>query len=107
MLLCAAALCAASLAPSCRHRTHDDSAFEIRVYSEGVSGFGYALYQGDRKVIDQPNIPAIPHILPFRSRKEAEITAQLVKQKLQTHQFPPAVTLPELDSLQISYRINY
>lgn len=86
-----------------RLQTPMDSSFEIRVYSGATRGFGYAIYQGGRKVIDQPYIPAVQHIETFRSPEEAEHTAQLVNSKLQAHQFPPSVTIHELDSMQIHY----
>jgi hypothetical protein len=84
-------------------QTPIDSSFQIRVYSVATRGFGYAVYQEGGKVIDQPYIPAVQHIEPFRSREEAERTAQLVNSKLQAHQFPPSVTIHELDSLRINY----
>jgi hypothetical protein len=104
MLLCAAALCAAAFAPSCRHRPQADSAFDIRVYAVGDSGYGYSVFQGARKLIDQPNIPGVPGRMPFRTREDAEMTAQLVNSKLQAGLFPPAVSIHELDSLRVHYQ---
>ena len=80
-----------------------NQAIVIQVYSPGTGGFGYALYENGRKIIDQPNIPAVQHQVPFRSKEDAENTARLVSRKLETHQFPPAVTIHELDSLRIRY----
>ena len=105
MLFCTVACCAVLLIPSCRrHPALPNSLFEIRVYAVREEGFGYALYQGARKIIDQPNIPGVRGVAPFRSREEAESIAQLVSRKLQAHQFPPTVTIDELDSLRIHYR---
>src|SRR5579859_6613515 len=94
---------ATAFASSCGEKARPDPAFVIRVYSLSNGGFGYALYQGGRKIIDQPNIPAVQHLTPFRSREDAERTARLVSRKLESHQFPPAVTPGELDSLHIHY----
>lgn len=100
------------LALSCRERASPvpaqvaglaDTSLVINIYPVGDSGFGYALYQGRRKLIDQPNIPAVQHKIPFRSREEAEVTARLVKQKILAHQFPPTTSIWELDSLQVHY----
>jgi hypothetical protein len=102
-LIPAVALLAAALVASCHERTASGTSLEVRVYPVGQQGFGYALYQGGRKIIDQPDIPAIPSLAPFRSREEAERTAQLVSQKLEARVFPPAVTIRELDSLRIRY----
>ena len=112
LIAIAAVLFGATIVCSCHERTRTDpsggrartdSTCVIRVYSEGSQGFGYALYQGGRKIIDQPNIPAVQHLAPFLSREEAESVAQLVNGKLQSHQFPPSVTIHELDSLRIRY----
>ena len=92
-----------ALASSCHQRAPKEPSFEVRVYPVGNQGFGYALYQGGKKVIDQPYIPVIQHLAPFRSREEAECVAQLVNGKLKSHLFPPSVTITELDSLRIHY----
>ena len=132
VLLYAAALYAAAFVTACRHRAQADSAsvqtdsavgqtdsavmqadsavaqtvssFDIRIYAVGNSGYGYAVYQGERRLIDQPNIPGVPGRSPFRSREEARRTAQLVNLKLQAGLFPPAVSMQELDSLQVHYQ---
>ncbi|HEV3324140.1 MAG TPA: DUF4907 domain-containing protein [Puia sp.] len=94
------------LLPSCAGHPSPaaaDTSYVVKICDVDNGGFGYVIWQGDRQVINQPHIPAIQHNLAFRSRKEAEITALLVKQKLQAHQFPPTITIRELDSLQIHY----
>jgi hypothetical protein len=104
MFIAAAALCAAAIIPSCHRPDRTDSAWEIKLYPEGDTGYGYAVYQGTRKLIDQPNIPGVQGKIPFRTLEEAKSTAQLVSRKLQAHQFPPVITIQELDSLQIHYQ---
>lgn len=99
----AAMLITVAFALSCHQRTRNVPSLEIRVYSIGNQGFGYALYQGDKKILDQPYIPAVQHLAPFRSHAEAESVAELVKGKFQSLQFPPSVTINELDSLRIRY----
>jgi hypothetical protein len=93
----------AALASSCGQRPRTEPPIAIKVYSVTNGGFGYALYQGGRKIIDQPNVPAVQHLMSFRSRGDAESTAQLMSLKLESHQFPPTITIRELDSLQIRY----
>jgi hypothetical protein len=94
------------LLPSCAGRSSPataDTSYVVKIFDMDNGGFGYAIWQSDRQLINQPNIPAVQHNLPFRSRKEAEITAYLVKQKLQAHLFPPTITIRELDSMHINY----
>lgn len=65
-------------------------------------GWGYRIFTGDSVLlIQQDMIPGLPGNAGFERQVDAERTAQLVIQKLNRGIFPPAVTLEELDSMQV------
>lgn len=59
-------------------------------------GFGYDIYQNDKKMIHQTNIPGEPGIDGFVSEKEAAIIAQVVIDKLKAGGGLPTLSHTEL-----------
>ena len=64
-----------------------------------LSGFGYDIYVGDQRIIHQVHVPAIVGKLSFQTELQASKAAALVVSKIERGDFPPAVSLKELDSL--------
>ncbi|HET6246007.1 MAG: DUF4907 domain-containing protein [Bacteroidetes bacterium] len=67
------------------------------------TGWGYKIYNSEKMLINQENIPTITEFISFKSEDEAISTANLAIEKLKKGFFPPAITLEELDSLKVSY----
>ncbi len=76
-------------------------AFKTDVFA-GSSGWGYRITLNDTiRLIDQPMIPGREGNTGFRTREEAQKTADLVVAKLKKGILPPSVSRKELDSLGI------
>ena len=67
------------------------------------NGWGYDIYIKDKKYIQQQNIPAINGNKPFKTKEDAEKTAELVITKIKKNIMPPSITPTELDSLGVLY----
>jgi hypothetical protein len=67
-----------------------------------AGGWGYELYDGNRILIHQEIIPALPGNRSFSSREDARKTGQLVLRKIKNGQLP-VITVEELEELNVSY----
>lgn len=76
--------------------------FEIIDSTGTMHGVGYDIYNGDKRMIHQVNIPGEPGNDGFVNREEAAKVAQLVITKLQSASGFPTITREELDSLGIT-----
>ncbi|MDQ3190746.1 MAG: DUF4907 domain-containing protein [Bacteroidota bacterium] len=68
-----------------------------------ATGWGYKIFNSEKILINQENIPAVSGIKSFKSEDEAMITANLAVKKIKNGFFPPTITISELDSLKINY----
>jgi hypothetical protein len=75
----------------------------IKIFGSDSTGYGYSIFIRDTEIIRQPHIPAINGLRYFSSKQEAERVALLVRQKMINGQFPPAVSVEEVDSLGVVY----
>ena len=75
----------------------------IKIFGTDTTGYGYSIFIQNKEVIRQPHIPAINSLQYFSSKEDAERVAMLVRQKMMNHQFPPAVSVEEIDSLGVIY----
>jgi hypothetical protein len=66
-------------------------------------GWGYRIYDSDKKIIEQPHIPVIMGFVPFRSEEDAKKIGNFALEKVMNGIFPPTITLNEIDSLNIQY----
>lgn len=77
----------------------------LNVDSTGAThGYGYDVYDGDKKLIHQTNIPGEPGIDGFVNAEEAGIIAQLVVDKLNAGGGFPTLTREELVSKGITLK---
>lgn len=70
------------------------------IYDES-SNYGFNIYMDNLLLIHQPMIPGVPGKMGFASREDANQTAKLVIEKIQSQNFPPTITRRELDSLGV------
>ncbi|WP_254412332.1 DUF4907 domain-containing protein [Dyadobacter diqingensis] len=68
------------------------------------STWGYRIYQDTVAIIEQRNIPGLPGNSGFKTEEQALSIGKLVVDKLGKGVFPPSVSIPELDSLKITYQ---
>lgn len=59
--------------------------------TENEHGFGYQIFNGDKMLINQPHIPAIPGIKGFESKQKAELAAKYIVSEIKNGNFPPTV----------------
>lgn len=64
-------------------------------------GWAYRITHKGKPLIYQENIPAIAGNHPFKNRRDAQRTGQLVLHKLENHAHP-ALSIREIDSLQLT-----
>lgn len=80
---------------------HTDSTREIsyRVITIGAGGFGYDILVNGKIYIHQTTVPAVPGIVAFVRKEDAEKVARLVVVKIEQGIMPPAVTKAEMEAL--------
>lgn len=75
--------------------------FEVKDSTGNSKGWGYDIFVGDKKMIHQPIIPAIPGNNPFKTENDARKTGTLAVQKMELTGTLPTLLVEELDSLGI------
>lgn len=80
---------------------HIDSTREIsyRVITIGAGAFGYDILINGKIYIHQTTVPAVPGIVAFARKEDAEKVARLVVAKIEQGIMPPAVTKAEMEAL--------
>lgn len=73
--------------------------YKVVIVSEG--NWGYQLFDRGTMVINQTTIPALQGILGFESKEKADKTARFVLEKINRGEFPPTVSLEELEKLKV------
>ncbi len=61
--------------------------------------FGYEIFCDKKKIIHQPNIPALKGNAGFKTKERARIVAKLVIKKITKGQMPPTVSVEEMKKL--------
>lgn len=78
-----------------------DPAYTMEVIENAEFGWGYQLFKDGKLMIDQKHIPAIQGEKGFSSKEKAEITGNYILRKIKNGDFPPTVSVQELDSLGV------
>ena len=71
------------------------------IFSIVPSQYGYDIFQNNKLLIHQPQIPGISGNKGFETSEDATKVATLVVDKIKKGIFPPTVTLEELKNLNI------
>jgi len=66
------------------------------------TGWGYCILHKGKIIIQQDQIPAIQGVKPFKSKLEANKTANLVLEKIRANKVP-TLTLEDINKLEITY----
>ena len=110
LTLSASIVAAMWLSASARAQTTQDKSNErkrklknytVDTYKVDKMGWGYDIYENDTLVIHQTRIPAIAEKACFKTQADAKKTGNLVAHKLDRMVFPPAISVSELDSLNV------
>jgi len=75
--------------------------FTFEIIPAPNNTYGYSIIMGGRTLIHQPNAPALPGVEGFKTREDAQKVAEFVIEKIRRHDFPPSVSVRELDSLGV------
>lgn len=85
------------------HYSGLDSPITFKIIPLADHTFGYDIFSGSHRMIHQSSVPGLPGNNGFRRKKDAQLVAELVIEKLIKKIMPPTVTLHEMDSLEVSY----
>lgn len=77
--------------------------YSLQLIENKDSTFGFSIASGEKKIIDQKNIPAAAGNKGFKTKNEATACGNLMLQKIKNNIWPPSVAIRELDSLGIKY----
>jgi hypothetical protein len=80
------------------------SDLRVEIIGSTYGTFGYDILDGQKVVIHQPHVPAMPGIVGFKTREDARKVGDLVVKKISAKIFPPTVSVEELDSLGLFHR---
>ena len=75
--------------------------FSVQTFNTEDGGWGYSIFDGEKRIIKQDFIPVIDKSISFQSEVDARNTALLVVEKLKKNKLP-TIGRGELESLQIS-----
>ncbi len=78
-----------------------DSDFSFITIPSINNTWGYDIFNGEKRIIHQKNIPGMPGNNGFKSRNGAKKVAELVIIKLKNGEMPPSVTKEELVNLKV------
>ena len=79
------------------------SEYTYLVLKNDTGGWYYRINKVGKPFIIQKNIPAINKNLAFKDSLQSSKVAKSVINKLEKGDFPPTITVSELDKLQINY----
>lgn len=65
------------------------------------NSYGYEIFIDEKRFIHQSVIPAIQGSQGFKSKKDAQKVAELVKQKIIHGEIPPTVSMEEMKKLNL------
>jgi hypothetical protein len=82
-------------------RSYVDTQLTYEIIETPNNTYGYNIKTNGRILIHQPNIPALPGHEGFKTEEFAITVAELVISKIRQSNFPPSVSVYELDSLGV------
>jgi Na+-transporting methylmalonyl-CoA/oxaloacetate decarboxylase gamma subunit len=73
----------------------------IKIIPAANNTFGYDILIYGRPLIHQPNIPSLPGNEGFTTKERAQKVAEFVVKKIRNNEMPPAVTIEDLNKLDV------
>lgn len=84
-------------------KSYEGVEFTVEIIPAPNNTYGYNIIMGGRTLIHQPNAPALPGVEGFQTKEDAQKVAEFVIDKIRRDDFPPSVSVRELDSLGVLY----
>lgn len=75
-----------------------DPGFRVEVVGTEAEGFGYSIWQGEKCLIRQPYLPALPGRVRCPDPACAERVGQLTVARLESGAFPPTLSQAEVQA---------
>ncbi len=79
----------------------ENANYSVITFQNDNKEWGYKILKNNKALINQPNIPAIQGNKGFPSEEKAKKTGEFVLQKITKGEFPPIISIEDLDSLEI------
>jgi hypothetical protein len=73
----------------------------IKIIPAANNTFGYDILIYDRPLVHQPNIPGLPGVEGFTTKKRAQTVAEFVVKKIKKNEMPPTVTMDDLNTMGV------
>lgn len=80
---------------------YKDAEIKAVIIPSESNTFGYDIYLYEAIFIHQPSRPGLPGNAGFATEDEAKKVAELVIKKIRNNEFPPTVTIQELQELGV------
>lgn len=71
----------------------------LSVFRQTDGTYGYDIFQGEKRLIHQPYIPAIPGNHGFNTKRHAEQVGRMVLDKIHHGIFPPTLGVEEVNAV--------
>jgi hypothetical protein len=78
-----------------------DAEISIKIIPSIHKTFGYDIFVQGKRLIHQPNIPAMPGNEGFRTKKSAQKVAEFVVKKIRKNEMPPTVSVKDLSGMDV------
>jgi hypothetical protein len=82
-------------------QTNNQANFTYKIIDALQHTYGYDVYAGNKLLVHQASIPAMPGNKGFAAKTDAVKVAELVIEKLKKGVMPPTVTKEELQKLKV------
>lgn len=80
---------------------YGNAEIKIKIIPSANNTFGYDILIYDRPLVHQPNIPGLPGVEGFTTKKRAQTVAEFVVKKIKSNEMPPTVTLDDLNTMGV------
>ena len=81
--------------------TYADAEITIQIIPSTNKTFGYDILLQGKRLVHQPNIPALPGNEGFSTEKKAQTVAEFVVKKIRKNEMPPTVTIEDLNKMGV------
>lgn len=78
-----------------------ENSITYKIIPSANNTWGYDIYDNNKLIIHQPSIPALPGNSGFSTKKNAEIVAKAVIEKIKKGEYPPTISIDEMKKLGV------
>ena len=73
----------------------------VKIIPSVKKTFGYDILLHGKRLVHQPNIPALPGNEGFTTKERAQKVAEFVVKKIKKNEMPPTVTIDDLNKMDV------